>query len=184
MSACSIEGCSKNAKAGGLCSMHYARNRDGRDLTAPNRREIGYDDLFLLHVGPVQSNGCRLWIGGTDSDGYGLFTAKGKPTVRAHRYAYERVNGPLGDSMACHACDTPGCVEAGHLFPGTAIINSTDMVDKCRSARPAGEAHPMARLKHSDIAAIRADSRPRKDVAASFGISIGHVYAIRAGARW
>ena len=102
-------------------------------------------------------DGCWLWTGYTDPDGYGRFkTGSMKDGTRAmtstHRFALEEALGrPLAPGMkALHACDTPSCcrnddagfyevngiqrVRRGHLFEGTPADNSRDMADKARAA--------------------------------------------------
>lgn len=70
----------------------------------------------------VSDNGCWEWLAGTRGDGYGLFhlaptggscTARG---VRAHRYAYEAVNGPIPTGMVLdHLCRNRRCVNPEHM---------------------------------------------------------------------
>lgn len=70
-------------------------------------------------------NGCWMWRAASTGT-YGTFRG-----VRAHRLAWELANSkPLGDLYACHHCDTPLCVNPGHLFPGTHQDNMRDMVEK------------------------------------------------------
>lgn len=79
-----------------------------------------------------------------DRGGYGCFRegASGSKTVRAHRFSYELVYGPIPDDkpLVCHRCDNPPCVNPGHLFAATNDDNMADMVAKGRQVR--GERHP------------------------------------------
>jgi hypothetical protein len=79
-----------------------------------------------------QENGCWLWQGKLDAEGYGRFRiAPGQPIVRAHKYALEKIKGvllPTGLHIR-HMC--PGgpnrsCVNPNHLEVGTAAQNTED----------------------------------------------------------
>lgn len=81
---------------------------------------------------PEPNTGCFLWIGPLNSDGYGALTIE-KRVCRAHRLAYEAVNGAIADGMfICHRCDVRHCVNPAHLFLGTAADNNHDMMRKGR----------------------------------------------------
>ena len=52
---------------------------------------------------------------------------------KAHRYVWERLKGPIPKGMfVCHSCDTPRCINIGHLFLGTPQDNMNDKVKKGR----------------------------------------------------
>lgn len=96
---------------------------------------------FWDHVQRAGPDDCWLWTASTFTGGYGQFKAQGK-TLRAHRVAYYLQYGvdPL-EHLVCHSCDNPPCVNGKHLFLGTTLDNSTDMVSKGRSARLVGDRH-------------------------------------------
>ena len=78
-------------------------------------------------------NMCWLWTTGKDRDGYGIFAIKTWP-CGAHRVAWVLTHGPIPPGLfVCHSCDTPSCINPAHLFLGTALDNSKDMIDKGRS---------------------------------------------------
>ncbi len=82
---------------------------------------------------------CWPWMAGT-SHGYGEFSPTHGTTVRAHRFAYELVKGPIpADLGVLHKCDFKPCCNPTHLWPGTEMDNSRDCVAKGRQAR--GESH-------------------------------------------
>lgn len=81
------------------------------------------------------NDGCILWCGGLDSDGYGKFSYKHK-NYRAHRFAYLLVFGEdPGCLQVLHRCDNPACVNPAHLCLGTQSDNVIDMYRKGRYAK-------------------------------------------------
>lgn len=99
------------------------------------------DERFWAKVrkGP----GCWEWTGSrTARDWHGVFVLKTWPLppvrVTAHRYAWERVNGPVPAGMeVMHACDNPICVRLDHLSLGTHQENMRDASAKGRLVRAA-----------------------------------------------
>jgi len=84
---------------------------------------------------------CWNWQARRNKQGYGHFYVRigGKPkTARAHRFAYQLVNGPIPDGMlVLHHCDNPSCCNPTHLFLGTHADNVADMWSKNRG--PSGD---------------------------------------------
>lgn len=75
-------------------------------------------------------NGCWEWHGARNDRGYGTVTKN----VRAHRYAYELLGGPIPEGMCvCHTCDNPPCINPAHLFLGTIGENNRDRHAKGRT---------------------------------------------------
>lgn len=87
-------------------------------------------DRFWARVS--QSDGCWLWQGYKDQDGYGLLFIQPRMR-RAHRLAYEIATGENpGELSVLHRCDNPACVRPDHLFLGTNDDNMADMRAKGR----------------------------------------------------
>lgn len=97
-------------------------------------------------------NGCWLWGGELSHNGYGRLVIDGKH-YQAHRLAYAITTGEPGDLKVCHKCDTPACIRPSHLFLGTTLDNSRDMVSKNRQAK--GDRVPSRRLTSVQVAEIR-----------------------------
>lgn len=96
---------------------------------------------FWSKVSTPNENGCRLWLGGRDEDGYGVFGVrrnKKKQNYRAHRVAYFlQTNEQPNNLLVCHNCpngDIPACTTREHLFLGTALDNNRDTKIKGRMA--------------------------------------------------
>ena len=68
-----------------------------------------------------KSDGCWLWVGGTNAHGYGSFTAARRcglsKTDLAHRISYESVKGPIPCGLELHHRETcpKNCVNPEHL---------------------------------------------------------------------
>jgi hypothetical protein len=73
------------------------------------------------------TEGCWVWLGYKDRDGYGL---SGRPKVmgrgssRAHRIAYEAEHGSIPAGHLDHLCRNRACVRPSHLEPVTAKVNA------------------------------------------------------------
>ncbi len=117
----------RSAYANALRSMAHLRIVKDRRMADPRVR-------FMAKTAP-QANGCVLWLGATDKDGYGKFQLNGggrQTHVRAHRYAYFLANGRWPSELALHSCDTPSCVSAAHLEDGDQGKNVRDCVARKR----------------------------------------------------
>lgn len=93
--------------------MHYRRWRTHGDplvtLTYATPEEA-----FLARTEPLLWSGCIIWTGVT-SGGYGQLGVNGR-MVRAHRFAWEQINGPIPAGMVIdHTCWERSCVNVDHL---------------------------------------------------------------------
>lgn len=134
-----------------------------------------------------KTDGCWLWVGGSDSSGYGKFSA----SMRAHQASYAEFVGPLErGKFVCHKCDIPRCVNPDHLFLGTAGDNNRDRNRKGRTSkasRNVGSGHGMAKLSEPDVAKIRFFRKAGlklKIVSRIFGISEANVSLIARRKAW
>lgn len=109
---CTIAGCEKVYYARGLCAMHNARRvRNGDPLLT--RRFFDPDAAFKART--RHEGDCIVWTGSRKGKGYGSLRVDGR-MVLAHRYAWERVNGPIPeDRVIDHICHNKRCVNVEHL---------------------------------------------------------------------
>jgi len=143
-------------------------------------------DRFMEKVVMVPEAGCWLWVGACKPTGYGNFYFEGKH-VNAHKASYTMHAGPVPDGMCvCHRCDTPACVNPGHLFLGTHSDNTRDMRRKGRAIdnQPSGESNGNAKLTLAEVASIRVSEKPTQQLADALGVTYQAVWQIRNGRSW
>lgn len=129
-STCSIPACGKPQRARGWCLAHYARwRRHGNPLAGKPAYNQPIAERFWSHVnkdGPIPEHRpdlgqCWEWTGArTVMNGeYGVIRIEGS-MVRAHRWLYEQVHGPIPDGFEPdHLCRNTACVNDSHLEPVT-----------------------------------------------------------------
>lgn len=131
----------------------------------------------------IQPNGCWIWQGGTDKDGYPKLSIDGKDW-RGNRAVLKAVTGILGDE-GMHSCDTPPCMCPDHLSWGTTSENSIDAVRKGRRStnfRPmAGETNGRSKLTDKQRDEIVRRSRAGEGstaLALAYGVSTNAIRAV------
>lgn len=89
-------------------------------------------ERVIANLPAVLGDGCWEWCGSRVGAGYGRLIVEGQ-AIGAHRLAYEVFVGPIPDGLwVLHHCDNPPCVNPDHLFLGTALDNTRDMLAKGR----------------------------------------------------
>lgn len=120
MRVCAVAGCGQPS-ARPLCETHRSRKRIHGDVRAeiPVDRALPRRERFWTRVD--KSGECWLWVGSLDQDGYGKY---GRPTMRAHIFAYTTEVGPVPDGLELdHLCRNRRCVRPLHLEPVTNAVN-------------------------------------------------------------
>lgn len=123
---CSIDGCTSPVKGRGWCNMHYQRWRKHGDPGAPAiPRYSSWAESFAANAPTDDApDGCRLWLGGIAGNGYGMVWANRKH-ISAHRYAWEKANGPIpGGMFVDHICYQRHCIALPHLRLATVAENN------------------------------------------------------------
>jgi HNH endonuclease len=119
----------------------------------------------------IQPNSdCWIWTSSLDgSGGYGKFWFKTKKEY-AHRVAWLLYHGSIPENKCVlHYCDTPACVNPGHLFLGTQRDNAQDRESKGRMRHVNGEANGKTRITDAEIREIRASNETQSVLARRFG---------------
>jgi hypothetical protein len=130
----------------------------------------------------LDSSGCWIWTGYTDSWGYGSFSFHGT-MVRAHRKAYELVNGHIPQGQwVLHTCDTPACVNPAHLYCGTHRDNVRDGKKRGRYSR--GSKHYKAKLSEAEVVYIYCSKESNRELGRRFGINNSNISRIRSRKNW
>lgn len=144
-----------------------------------------------------RTDDCWIWMGARNSAGYGNIGdyGDGRKVVLTHRLsmALSGTAIPIG-MQVLHRCDNPPCVNPGHLFVGTALDNSRDMITKGRHSHgdehtkrlrlPRGEHHANARLTDAAVCEIRTSQLPVKTLAEKFGVVRTVIYKVLRREIW
>lgn len=125
MKQCSIDECEKPSRARSWCDMHYQRWQKHGGPLATLTYYGDPEAAFLARTEPLVGDpGCIIWTGGLSRDGYGKLRVNGR-MVPAHRYSWERTNGPIPDDRILdHACWERSCVNPEHLRLATRSQNN------------------------------------------------------------
>jgi len=117
----------------------------------------------------INEEDCWIWQGGMSARRYGQLGWRNK-LWRVHRLMWVLFYGAIPEGLfVCHHCDVPLCCNPEHLFLGTSKDNMRDAASKARMQR--GDKKRNAKLKPSDIPAIREDSRPCEVICLEYGVS-------------
>lgn len=154
------------------------------------QRVIGLERINSHIDRSPNEKGCWLWTGNRNAKGYGYTRFMGLNWL-AHRLAYTLNVGqiPIG-LFVCHACDTPACVNPGHLWLGTKGDNNRDMGRKNRAhgKRRPGSANHQAKLTQDDVDDIRflyyTEAMKQVELAREFHISQAQVSKIVRNESW
>lgn len=113
-------------------------------------------DRFYAKCRKNADSGCLEWQAYRNTGGYGTFYKDGGIFILAHRWAYERVFGPVPEGQfVLHRCDNPRCVNPDHLWLGTKLDNARDRDQKGRRIALRGEQHGRSKLLAEQIIEIR-----------------------------
>jgi hypothetical protein len=135
-----------------------------------------------------KTNKCWFWTGALNAWGYGIINIKKKITL-AHRAMWSLFKGEIPkNSLVCHSCDNPSCVNPDHLWLGSNKDNMDDMYSKKRSNQPQGEKHPLSKLTNEDVLKIRSLHKPRiytaKQLAKEFNVKETAINCIIYNKTW
>ncbi len=121
---CLVEGCAGRGYKRGWCSKHYQRWSKYGSPTAIEGRDVTPEQRFWSRVDKTET--CWLWTGAR-AEGYAVMRLNGKQ-IKAHRFAYMLLVGPIPDGMVldhvvARGCRWRHCVNPAHLEPVTERVN-------------------------------------------------------------
>lgn len=132
------------------------------------------------HLEYEPNSGCWLWSGAIAGAGYGV-TSRSKRMMYVHRIAWEHFNGRIPfDKLVLHKCDTPPCANPDHLFLGTNMENTHDMMRKRRAVHMKITPEDMVEIQ--DL--LHAKIFTQLEVGRLYGIAQPTVSEILRGKRW
>lgn len=144
---------------------------------------------FWAKVKQLGDDDCWEWQAGFSQNGYGAFKL-GRKSITSSRMAYALTTNddPL-EFFICHTCDNRKCCNPSHLYKGTVVENSRDMIVRGRWAggNNTGSKNPISKLVESDIVAIRgyfSAGINNKQIAKIYGVTHQMISKIRRGHFW
>jgi hypothetical protein len=164
-------------------SHRTGKDSCSRTCRAKAQSEWQRKDLATRFWAKVDKSGeCWLWTGAILATGYGSIRINSK-AVRAHRAAYEMVNGPIPKgTLLRHTCDNRRCVKPDHLLLGSHKDNTADAIERGQHAT--GERSVLAILSNDAVATIKAALAagvPGRYLANQFGVSESAISKIKHG---
>jgi hypothetical protein len=124
---------------------------------------------FWSKVALPNEQGCMLWSGKPDGNGYGNFHLQGR-TVRAHQVSYLLAYGPVPDGLVIdhvktRGCTSKRCVAPDHLEAVTQAENvRRAMKTHCKRGHPLSGSNAYIR-RDNGIRQCRACARLRRKAA-------------------
>ena len=135
----------------------------------------------------LRFGGCWLWTANKNNNGYGQLWFRRKLHL-AHRLSWLIHFGPIPPGVCVlHRCDTPACVNPGHLFLGTQNDNVVDCLEKGRARRAVGEKHPSAKLSEAQVLSIRracSEGVPFAELARQYSVHPTTIADIHSRKKW
>jgi len=136
---------------------------------------------------PHMDTKCWIWLAGKNKKGYGRFSFNRKNRL-AHRVSCILHNIDIPENMcACHKCDNRNCVNPEHIFIGSIIDNTLDMIKKGRQRGGGvlGELHKGSKLTENDVRYIRNNKNASlPELAEKFNVGTGNIWCIRHNKTW
>lgn len=183
--SCSVDGCSGQIHARGLCHQHYQRSKRQGEFVARKTAKVGEPEAFLRRYLDYSGSDCVLWPFGlhTKRKGYGQATVSSRK-IAAHRAMCVLKHGepPFARAEAAHSCGNHLCVNPNHIRWATAGENAHDKITHGTVAR--GSKIGMSKLSEDQVRKILSDPRGCRKLSQEFGVRRQTINSIRAGKTW
>ena len=129
---CSIDGCGGTYRIRrGWCYSHYSRwLRHGDPHGGGSKLYFTPEDAFAART--EWQGDCLVWTSTAKQAGYGVLQVDGA-LMKAHRYAWQRVHGPLSpDEHIDHMCHNTACCNVNHL---RIVTHSENMYNRAGASK-------------------------------------------------
>ena len=180
--------------------VRFIRGHAARHPNFKRKPTMPMEERFWQKV--QKSEGCWLWQGTTDQNGYGIFAMTARKNIGAHRLMWILIHGVVPENLfVLHRCPekaNPLCVNPDHLYAGTQYENVQDSlregthfglthpyslatyVAQHPEVKPRGEAHKNSKLTDESVREIHAlyPQHSMRAIAVRYGVSsatIGHI---------
>ena len=131
---CEVEGCDRKHYARGWCRLHYSRWFAKGTVVEPAPRFRDPEESFAART-RWTDGGCLEWTASRDRIGYARIYVHGTH-IFVHRYAWEKVNGPIPDGMVLdHLCHNRACANVEHLRMVTQSANMQNIQTARKGSR-------------------------------------------------
>ncbi|MBD1885062.1 HNH endonuclease [Microcoleus vaginatus] len=175
----------------GTVKNHLAKEYGVQHETITKILQTNIPDNFTTvspgFLGEIQDNGCIIFQGSKDGQGYGRYLKNGKSKSVTRAVLAEKLGCEIPTSIdACHSCDRPSCINPEHLWGGTRSQNS---LDASKKGRTQGKSHPLsnAKLDWEKVGEIRqklAAGERVKDVAHEYSVGRKTIHDIKYHVTW
>lgn len=138
-------------------------------------------DLGFFLSNTTLEDGCLIWKGCFNTDGYARTAWSGHSNGKVHRIVYELYYKDNPDGFVVrHSCDNPKCINPIHLSRGTNTENIKDRTERNR--------HGQRKIESKDVGTIRllykTKQYTQKEIGNLFGINSRTVSSIIKGSHW
>ncbi len=178
---CDIEGCSVSKYAKGFCRRHYNQcwSTGSPVINRPNPWGSPVE-RFWKYVEKLVGEGCWIWKGYKDKNGYGKFCVGSGVNISAHRFSYELHYEPIQSGfLVRHLCNNPACCNPKHLAVGSQVDNMRDRLEAGNC--PMGEKHPMCKFSDEVVKQVISLTGTYQSIGERFGMSRSQVGNIKRG---
>lgn len=138
----------------------------------------------------INPNGCWLWTGAIDTQGYGRIarTPFGQKAAKVHRLIFEHVHGAIPNGAhICHTCHRQACINPNHLYAGTAQSNMDDKMKAGRHRTTRGAECSWSKLDDAKVLEIRRLAKAGENwtkLGYLFGVSESNIRQIVTRKSW
>jgi len=185
----------KNSKQGATrwncqCSCGNKTTVTGSSLTYGSSLSCGCVDGLsikerLMDRIKIDKNGCWIWQGTIDKDGYGKiqYIKKG---YRANRLSYMIFKGEIPKGMlVLHSCHNPKCINPKCLHLGNNDLNMKEMVESNRQAK--GSKHGVSKLTEEIVKTVKEKLKTENNcatIAKEYGVHRNTILSIKKKKTW